>query len=110
MRVCLFILGVFAALVCFEKPAAAQNYPCCAYYDMGTGATNCGFATSQQCLAAVSGVGGNCGPNPAYQSVPRPYPLTNTPGVIPIEELRFREKHRSSAMSQFGTERTFPPA
>jgi hypothetical protein len=76
MRNFVFILGVFAALVCFEKPAAAQAW--CAYYDLGEGgATNCGFATSQQCLAAVSGVGGSCGPNPAaYQPAPRPYPLT----------------------------------
>ena len=71
MRNSLFILGVFAALVCFEKPAAAQNYPWCAYLDLGKGgATNCGFATFQQCLAAVSGVGGNCGPSP-YPSSPR---------------------------------------
>jgi hypothetical protein len=27
MRNSLLIFGVFAALVCFEKPAAAQNYP-----------------------------------------------------------------------------------
>jgi len=87
MRISLFILGVFAALVCFEKPATAQNYPWCAYYDMGTGATNCGFAISQQCLAAVSGVGGNCGPNPAYQSCQDHIRRLSTPGVIPIEEL-----------------------
>jgi hypothetical protein len=77
MRNSLLILGMFAALVCFEKSAAAQNYPWCAYYDLGEGgATNCGFATSQQCLAAVSGVGGNCGRNPAYQLAPGPYALT----------------------------------
>jgi hypothetical protein len=77
MRNFVFILGVFAALVCFEKPAVAQNQMWCAYYDLGEGgATNCGFATSQQCLAAVSGLGGSCGPNPMYQSVPRAYPLT----------------------------------
>lgn len=34
MRLSLFILGVFAAVVCFEKPAAAQNYPWCAYLDL----------------------------------------------------------------------------
>jgi Protein of unknown function (DUF3551) len=80
MRNSVFILGVFAALVCFEKPAAAQNYAWCAYYDLGEGgATNCGFATSQQCLAAVSGIGGGCGPNPVYQSAPVPYPLTRHP-------------------------------
>jgi hypothetical protein len=77
MRNSLFILGVFSALGCFEKPAAAQNNLWCAYYDLeGGGATNCGFATSQQCLAAVSGVGGSCGSNPAYQLAPGPYPLT----------------------------------
>jgi hypothetical protein len=67
MRLLLFILGVFAAVVCIEKPAAAQNYPWCAYYGPHFGATNCGFATFQQCLAAVSGVGGSCGANPQYQ-------------------------------------------
>ena len=37
MRNFVFILSVFAALVCFEKPAAAQNYAWCAYYDLGEG-------------------------------------------------------------------------
>jgi len=37
MRLYLFILGVFAALVCIAKPAAAQDYPWCAYYDIGGG-------------------------------------------------------------------------
>ena len=58
MKLSLFILGVFAALVSIEKPAAAQNYPWCAYYDVWQGATNCGFSTYQQCMATVSGVGG----------------------------------------------------
>jgi len=70
MRLYLFILGVFAALVCIAKPAAAQDYPWCAYYDIGGGggggATNCGWATLEQCLATVSGIGGSCGPNPMY--------------------------------------------
>jgi hypothetical protein len=52
-------IGVFAAVVGLEKPAAAQNYAWCAYYDLGEGgATNCGFSTHQQCLATVSGIGG----------------------------------------------------
>jgi hypothetical protein len=64
-------IGVFAVVVCFEKPAAAQNSAWCAYYDFGQdGATNCGFSTFQQCLATVSGVGGSCGPNPQYQGSP----------------------------------------
>jgi len=70
MRLLLFILGVFATITCIENPAEARDYPWCAYYnffDRG-GARNCGFATFQQCLAAVSGVGGNCGPSPYYQT------------------------------------------
>jgi hypothetical protein len=31
---------------------------------MGGGATNCEFATFQQCITAVSGVGGSCSPSP----------------------------------------------
>jgi hypothetical protein len=68
MRFLVFILGVLAAGICIEKPAEAQNYPWCAYYNFDRGgARNCGFATFQQCLAAVSGVGGNCGPSPYYE-------------------------------------------
>jgi hypothetical protein len=49
MRVLLFILGVFAVIVSIEKPAEARR----------GGATNCEFATFQQCITAVSGVGGS---------------------------------------------------
>jgi hypothetical protein len=77
MKLSLFILGFLAAVVCIDKPAEAQNSAWCAYYDMGGGATNCGFATFQQCSAAVSGIGGSCGRNPQYQAAPGPYfPLT----------------------------------
>jgi hypothetical protein len=65
MRFSLFILGVFVAVVCAKGPTEAQNYPWCAYYNLGEhggGATNCGFATFQQCLAAVSGLAGTVGP------------------------------------------------
>ena len=80
MRLWLFILGVFAAILCVEKPAYAQNDGWCAYYDFkGGGATNCGFATFQQCLATVSGIGGSCGPNPQYQRPPGLYLSTRPP-------------------------------
>ena len=79
MRLLLIIVCAFAVILCIEKPAEAQNYPWCAEYNMGGGATNCGFATFQQCMAAVSGVGGSCGPNPMYQPAPGPYPSTRHP-------------------------------
>jgi Protein of unknown function (DUF3551) len=70
MRLSLFILGIFAAIVSIEKPARAQNGAWCAYYDTGDGGSrNCGFATFEQCLATVRGIGGNCGPSP-YPSSP----------------------------------------
>lgn len=64
MRVSLLILGVLASVVWIETAAAARNGGWCAYYNMGGGATNCGFATFQQCMAAVSGIGGSCSPSP----------------------------------------------
>ena len=70
MRLSLFILGVFAAVICIEIPAEAQNGGWCAYYDLGQdGFRSCRFATLQQCLATVSGAGASCGPNPQHQGV-----------------------------------------
>jgi hypothetical protein len=74
MRLSPFILGVFAAVVCVEKPAKAQSGRWCAYYNTGDGgSTNCGFATFEQCVADVRGIGGNCGPSP-YPSSPQSRP------------------------------------
>jgi hypothetical protein len=62
MRLPLFILGVFAAVVCIENSAEA-NW--CPYYNLGHGGSrNCGFKTHHECLAAVRGVGGSCAPSP----------------------------------------------
>jgi len=49
-------------------PAGAEvQYPWCAQYRAPIGATNCGFMTYRQCLETISGVGGICTRNPAYQ-------------------------------------------
>ena len=80
MRLLLIIVGAFAAIVCIAKPAEARDYPWCAYYNfLHGGATNCGFATWQQCQAAISGVGGSCGANPQYQPPSGPYLSTRPP-------------------------------
>ena len=77
MRFAFLILGILAASGCIGKSAeAAQNYPWCAYYDLGF--RHCGFATLQQCLADVGGVGGNCSPSP-YPIAPELRPLTRHP-------------------------------
>ena len=80
MRLLLITVGAFAAMVCTEKLAKAQNYPWCAYYNFQHGgATNCGWATFEQCLATVRGIGGSCGLNPMYQPAPGLYPSRRHP-------------------------------
>ena len=73
MRLLLFILGVFVAVVCIEKPADAQNGAWC-IYKPDTPA-QCRYATLEQCLADRLGKGGSCGPSP-YPSSPEPRPST----------------------------------
>jgi len=78
MRSLLFALGICLGIVGIEKPAEAQNYPWCAYYDGSFGGTNCGFTTFQQCLDTVSGIGGFCDRNNLYQPPTGPHPPTRT--------------------------------
>ena len=56
MRLLLFILGVFVAVVCIEKPVDAQNGAWC-IYKPDTPA-QCRYATLEQCLADRLGKGG----------------------------------------------------
>ena len=68
MKIFLFILAILAAGVCIDKPAEAQGGGWCAYLNGGDdGGRECGFATLQQCLAEVRGVGGNCSTSPYYE-------------------------------------------
>jgi hypothetical protein len=80
MRLLLLVLGISVCVVGIGTRAEAENYPWCAYYNFkGGGATNCGWATFEQCLVTVRGIGGSCGPNPMYQPPLGPYRLTNHP-------------------------------
>jgi Protein of unknown function (DUF3551) len=64
-------LKLFAlAIVLVASPADAQNLPWCATLD-SDGSTQCSYYNEQQCQETVSGVGGECTPNPsAGQSAP----------------------------------------
>lgn len=65
MKLSLFALGLLISWAMLASRADALNYPWCAYY--GTPApVNCGFATYQQCMAAISGNGGFCQVNNRY--------------------------------------------
>ncbi|RAI44015.1 DUF3551 domain-containing protein [Rhodoplanes roseus] len=47
---------------------AAPMWPWCAEYDMDGAVVNCGFASREQCMATVSGIGGGCRPNLAVEA------------------------------------------
>ena len=76
MRLSLFILGISIGILGIGSRAEAQNYPWCAMLNMGDQAVNCGFVSSEQCMAYVRGIGGYCMVNYTYQSSPGSYPLT----------------------------------
>lgn len=69
MRTLIFIGAALVGAAFMSVPAQAQNYPWCAQY-LGRGfggAMNCGFSTYQQCMADVSGIGGECIRNNTYR-------------------------------------------
>ena len=69
MRPTIAALVLAAAFVGAPQTASAQSpysYQWCAkYFTRGT-PTSCYYATQQLCMATVSGIGGNCFPNPGY--------------------------------------------
>jgi hypothetical protein len=64
MTAALCFLVIMVATSANITPAQADG-PWCAFYE-ALEATNCGFHTYEQCLAAVSGAGGYCEPNTMY--------------------------------------------
>jgi hypothetical protein len=60
MRI-VFLRLTAVAVLAFATRSDAEAAFCASYFN---GGTNCGFATFQQCLESVRGVGGQCGPAP----------------------------------------------
>jgi Protein of unknown function (DUF3551) len=56
-------LAIITFIAVIVSAGAAQAAPWCAYYGFQDGATNCGFFSYQQCMAALAGNGGFCAPN-----------------------------------------------
>jgi len=59
------VVAALAALSLTSMHARADG-AWCSYYVQG--GTNCGFHSYAQCMTNLSGIGGSCGVNPAYQS------------------------------------------
>jgi hypothetical protein len=74
------LLAATAMLAC-STPDAAEAAYCASFFN---GGTNCGFATFQQCLESVRGVGGQCGPAPGSASGERKPP--DRPAARPSRE------------------------
>ena len=62
MRILALCSLAVAAIFVPAAPAAAKEPAWCAVYR--NGGNNCGFHTHEQCMAAVSGIGGFCNRNP----------------------------------------------
>ncbi len=65
MRTIVLVAAAVAVLPLTSIDARADG-PWCAYD--AKGGTNCGFHSYAQCMANISGIGGNCAPNPAFQT------------------------------------------
>jgi hypothetical protein len=64
----LFCAAAIASVAMATSPAKAVEWPWCAILtDRHGTATNCGFASYQQCSAYISGIGGYCTHNPRFQ-------------------------------------------
>jgi hypothetical protein len=72
MRLTILCLSLIAvALIGEIQTASAQSaysYPWCSrYFKRGGGGSSCYYATYQQCMATVSGIGGYCFQSPYYR-------------------------------------------
>jgi Protein of unknown function (DUF3551) len=82
LPVSVVLLPLIAAALFGENLAAsaqsANSYPWCAiYYKDGGGTPRCYFASREQCMASISGVGGSCVQNLQYS--PRVQPSARRP-------------------------------
>lgn len=84
MRTAILLLAELTASAAMNSmPANAETqFPWCAHFFDGAGATNCGFDSKEQCDMNVSGTGGTCDKNLLYPG-PAAVPVGN-PAVSPV--------------------------
>ena len=71
-----FAIAALLAAATAARAQSAYDYPWCAQYgdSNGPGATSCYYATREQCMQTLSGIGGNCIRSPYYHQGPRGEP------------------------------------
>ena len=71
-----FLAAASLLAVMGATPAMARDYPVCMRTPTTGFNPSCSFNTFQQCMATVSGIGGDCIQNPAfaYGQAPQPQP------------------------------------
>jgi hypothetical protein len=62
--------AIFIAAPTASYSQSAYDYPWCALYGSRTGGQGCYFATYQQCMETISGIGGSCIRSPYYHGAP----------------------------------------
>jgi hypothetical protein len=67
MRLAITAMAALLASGFAGNSAKAADWPWCAEYTGEGGASNCGFASWQQCQLNISGIGGFCHPNPVLR-------------------------------------------
>jgi len=71
IAVVIFGLAATAGAMTGGAPRAgaqsAYDYPWCAIYTNRSGAQACYYATYEQCMETMSGIGGYCIPSPYYR-------------------------------------------
>ena len=67
------VLGCIAPLLVSNVSVAqsAYDYPWCAVYTKTSGAMSCYYASYEQCMATMRGIGGNCVRSPYDNAEPR---------------------------------------
>jgi hypothetical protein len=97
MRSLVLLLAGLAAIYATDPSSArAEEYPWCAHFFDGTGASSCGFDSQEQCEMTVRGNGGTCDKNPLYRG-----PAAAPASAAPVARMAAPtpQSHRVAALS-----------
>jgi len=97
---------VIAAMLGLATPAVAAGPAWCAAYRNGS--TNCGFNTHEQCMAAISGIGGFCNRN--YIDGPPDKPAARKERKEREAEPKAKRKEKEEVKERVAPKPVPPPA